>query len=181
LLLHRGLCILKCLVVEIARLIGLFFLNSEEMLEIKEKIKSLLGPILEQQQAFLIDVVIRNERGGKLVQVFLDTDKGVTIDQCSEISRSLGSEIERENVIETSYRLEVSSPGIDKPLKLLRQYHKNIGRRFKVTFERTGSKTTIVGSLTSLVDDTLTFTPDKGEPLSLRFSEIVESKEELPW
>jgi ribosome maturation factor RimP len=172
---------LKCLVVEIARLIGLFFLESEEMPEIKEKIKSLLGPILDQHQAYLVDVAIRNERGGKLVQVFLDTDKGVTIEQCVEISRSLASEIEREDAIETSYRLEVSSPGIDKPLKLLRQYHKNIGRRFKVTFERAGSKSIVTGPLSSIVDDVLTFTPDKGEPLSLRFSEIVESKEELPW
>jgi len=172
---------LKCLVVEIARLFGLFFLNSEEMQEIKEKIKSLLTPVLDQHQAFLIDITVRNERGGKLLQVFLDTDIGVTIDQCAEISRSLASEIERENVIETSYRLEVSSPGIDKPLTLLRQYRKNVGRRFKVTFERAGSKSTIVGPLSSIQDDLLTFAPDKGEVVSLRFSEIIESKEELPW
>ena len=172
---------MKCLDVEIARLFGLFFLESEEMPEIREKIKSLLGPLLDQHQAYLVDVAIRNERGGKLVQVFLDTDVGVTIELCAEISRNLASEIEREHVIETSYRLEVSSPGIDKPLKLLRQYHKNIGRRFKVTFERAGSKSTIVGPLISVVDDMLTFAPDKGEPLSLRFSEIVESQVELPW
>ena len=172
---------MRCLVVEIARLFGLFFLNSEEMQEIKEKIRSLLGPVLDQHQAFLIDVVIRNERGGKLVQVFLDTDIGVTIEQCAEISRNLMREIERENVIETSYRMEVSSPGIDKPLKLLRQYRKNTGRRFKVTFEKAGSTSTIVGSLSSIVDDVLTFAPDKGEPVALRFSEIIESKEELPW
>jgi ribosome maturation factor RimP len=172
---------LKCLVVEIARLFGLFFLKPEEMQEIKEKIKSLLAPVLDQYQAFLIDIVVRNERGGKLLQVFLDTDIGVTIDQCAEISRSLSSEIERENVIETSYRLEVSSPGIDKPLTVLRQYRKNVGRRFKVTFKRAGLNSTIVGPLSSIDADLLTFAPDKGEPLSLRFSEIIESKEELPW
>ena len=151
------------------------------MPEISEKLKSLLAPVLEQRQAFLIDVVVRNERGGKLVQVFVDTDIGVTIEQCSEISRELAGEIERKNVIETSYRLEVSSPGIDKPLRLLRQYRKNIGRRFNVTFEKAGTKATIVGPLSSIVDDVLTFAPDKGEPVTIRFSEIVESKEELPW
>jgi ribosome maturation factor RimP len=151
------------------------------MQEIKEKIKSLLTPILDQHQAFLTDLVVRNERGGKLLQVFVDTDVGVIIEQCAEISRELAGEIDRENVIETSYRLEVSSPGIDKPLKLLRQYRKNIGRRFKVTYEKAGTRATIVGPLSSIVDDTLTFAPDKGEPVTLRFSEIVESKEELPW
>jgi ribosome maturation factor RimP len=181
LLLPGGLCILKCLVVEIARLSGLFFLEWEEMLEIKETINSLLTAILDQHQAFLIDVVVRSERGGKLVQVLLDTDSGVTIEQCAQISRELAGEIDRKNLIETSYRLEVSSPGIDKPLKLLRQYHKNIGRRFKVTFEKTGAKATVVGSLSSVIEDKLTFVPDNGEPLTLRFSEIIESKEELPW
>ena len=151
------------------------------MPEIKEIIKSLLDPVLGQHQAFLIDVIVRNERGGKLVQVFVDTDIGVRIEQCSEISRELATEIERVKVIETSYRLEVSSPGIDKPLKLLRQYHKNVGRRFKVTFEKAGTRATIVALLSSVVEDTLTFAPDKGEPVTLRFSEIVESKEELPW
>jgi len=157
------------------------FFESEEMQEIKEKIKSLLAPILDQHQAFLIDIAVRNERGGKLVQVFVDTDIGVIIEQCAKISRELAGEIERENVIETSYRLEVSSPGIDKPLKLLRQYRKNIGRRFVVTYEKAGTKATIVGPLSSIVDDMLTFAPDKGEPVTLRFSEIVESREELPW
>jgi len=151
------------------------------MPEIKEKIRPLLAPILDQQQAYLIDVVVRNERGGKLVQVLLDTDIGVTIDQCAEISRELAREIDRGNLIETSYRLEVSSPGIDKPLKLLRQYHKNIGRRFKVTFEKAGATEIIVALLSSVVDDKLTFTPAKGDAVTLRFSEIVESKEELPW
>jgi ribosome maturation factor RimP len=172
---------LECLAVEIARLSGLFFLELEQMQEIKEKIKTLLDPVLNQHQAFLVDVTIRNERGGKLVQVFLDTDVGVTIEQCAEISRNLASQLESGRVFETSYRLEVSSPGIDKPLKFLRQYQKNIGRRFTVTFEKAGSKQTIRGPLSSIVEDVLTFAPEKGEPVSLRFSEIIESKEELPW
>jgi len=151
------------------------------MPEIKEEITSLLTPLLDQHQAFLIDVVVRNERGGKLVQVFLDTDIGVTIEQCAEISRELAEEMDRKSVIETSYRLDVSSPGIDKPLRLLRQYNKNIGRRFKVTYEKAGAKATIIGTLSKIEADLLTFAPDKGEPVTIRFSEIVESKEELPW
>jgi ribosome maturation factor RimP len=151
------------------------------MPEINEKIKSLLTPVLEQHQAYLIDVAVRNERGGKLVQVFLDTDAGITIDQCAQISRELASEIEKENVIETSYRLEVSSPGIDKPLRFFRQYPKNVGRKFKVTFRKADANSTVIGELTGIVDDLLTFQPEKGEPVTVRFPEIIESKVELPW
>jgi ribosome maturation factor RimP len=151
------------------------------MQEIKEKIRSLLTPIVDHHHAFLIDVAVRNERGDKLVQVFVDTDIGVTIEECAEISRELAAAIDTRNIIESSYRLEVSSPGIDKPLKLLRQYHKNIGRRFKVTYERAGTKSAIIGTLSSIAEDLLTFSPDKGEPVTVEFSEIIESKEELPW
>jgi ribosome maturation factor RimP len=151
------------------------------MLENKEKIKSLLAPVLEEHRAYLIDVALRNERGGKLVQVFLDTDAGVTIDQCAKISRDLAVRMEQENVFESSYRLEISSPGIDKPLTMLRQYTKNLGRPFKVIYRRDEEKVTMVGLLSSIEDDRLTFTTKKGEAIELRFSQIIESKVELPW
>ena len=151
------------------------------MREIKEKVQTLLIPLLEEHQAYLVDVVVRNERGGKLIQVFVDTDKGVTIDECAIMSRELAGEMDRLNILETAYRLEVSSPGIDKPLTLLRQYQKNIGRTFRVAYLRAGTQTTVEGTLVSVGGDVLTFRPDKGESLTLRFSEITESKEKLPW
>ncbi len=94
------------------------------MAEIKEKMQVLLAPVLDAHAAFLVETMIRNERGGKLIQTFVDTDRGITIEECAEISRELAREMDRENLIEGSYRLEVSSPGIDKPLKMLRQVQK---------------------------------------------------------
>lgn len=151
------------------------------MIEIREKLQGLLAPILEQHHAFLIDASVRNERDGKLVQVFVDTDRGITIEQCAQISRELARVIDREGVIQTSYRLEVSSPGIDKPLRMLRQYQKNIGRRFKVIYQQLDTKTTLVGTLDSVANDTMTFQTDSGDRVALEFSMIIESKEELPW
>ena len=175
------LSILKCPVVEIARLSGLFFLESAQMSEIREKLKELLIPIAESSGAFVIDVAVRNERGGKLVQAFIDTDKGVTIDQCAEISRELARQLDLSNLIPTSYRLEVSSPGIDKPIRLLRQYGKNVGRRFNVTCQGMEPQKPLLGTLRDVNGNELVFEMDSGEMVTIEFSKIVESRVELPW
>jgi len=181
LLLPRHLSIFKCLVVEIARRAGLFFLESDQMTEIREKIKEMLQPVLEAVGAFAVDIAVRNESGGKLVQVFADTDRGITIAECAQISRELGRELDRTNVVQTSYRLEVSSPGIDKPIRLLRQYHKNVGRRFKVTLRGAVPPIELIGTLRGVKGEQVEFLTDAGETVLIDFSKILESKVELPW
>ncbi len=151
------------------------------MTEIREKIKELLLPIVEASGAFVVDIVVRNERGGKLIQAFVDTDKGVTIADCAEISRELARALDRSSLIRTSYRLEVSSPGIDKPIRMLRQYQKNVGRKFKVTYQGAEPQKPLLGTLQNVNGDRLDFQTDAGEVVSIDFSKIVESKVELPW
>ncbi|MDP2885638.1 MAG: ribosome maturation factor RimP [Ignavibacteria bacterium] len=151
------------------------------MNEIREKVEILLSTILEQHEAFLVDLSIRSERGGKLLQVFVDTDKGITIESCTQISRELGNGLERDGIIQGAYRLEVSSPGIDKPLRMLRQYKKNVGRRFKVIHQAPDTQLMLVGTLEAVEEEGLTFQTDDGRTVTLDFSKIIESKEELPW
>lgn len=151
------------------------------MAEFREKVQGLVAPILDSRNAFLIDISVRNEHGGKLLQVFVDTDQGITIEQCAEISRELALRMDRENLIQSSYRLEVSSPGIDRPLRLLRQYRKNIGRSYKVIFRQFDTRKTFVGRLESIVGNVLTFRTNAGEVFTVDFSQIIESQEELPW
>lgn len=150
--------------------------------EIREKIKEVAGPVLEQGGVFVVDVQLRLERKSVLIQLYVDTDKGITIDECARVSRELRSVLETQRTLEgTDFRLEVSSPGIDKPLRLLRQYPKNVGRRFNVRFNTGVEPASMKAVLTGIAGDTLTFQPDGGEPISLPFEQIIESQEELPW
>jgi ribosome maturation factor RimP len=151
------------------------------MLEQKHKVEELSLPVLEQHNAFLVEVQVRNERGGKMVQLFIDTDRGITIEQCAEVSRDLSKVFDDERLFDGNYQLEVSSPGIDRPLRLLRQYPKNIGRRFRVKFAGESEPQFMTATLISVVDDRLTFQPDQGEAITLEFERILESKEVLPW
>jgi ribosome maturation factor RimP len=96
------------------------------------QIEEIIVPILVQSDAFLIDISVRKSNAELLIEIFIDNDSGITTDRCAEISKQIGKEIDAKNIIEKRYHLVVSSPGIDRPLKLPRQYRRNIGRTMHI-------------------------------------------------
>lgn len=71
-------------------------------------------------------------QGKTKILVLLDSDQGVNIDDCARLSRKIGGELEEGEVLDIAYILEVSSPGLDHPLAMERQYFKNIGRKLRI-------------------------------------------------
>lgn len=93
------------------------------------RIEAWLAEHLAGTDIFLVEIrVLPKAR----IQVFLDSDSGLTIDRCARISRYLEGHLEEEGLVPEHYNLEVSSPGVGQPLKLRRQYTKNIGRKVEV-------------------------------------------------
>lgn len=100
---------------------------------LEETIKSYAEKAITDSRQFLVDVVVSARKGPKKVLVIVDGDEGVSIDDCARVSRELSKVLdETEFGGDESYTLEVSTPGLDQPLKLIRQYQKNVGRRLKV-------------------------------------------------
>ena len=85
--------------------------------------------IADRPDLFLVDVQMH---GSGILSILVDGDQGISIQDCVAISRHVGFHLEEENVIEQAYNLEVSSPGLDTPLKSLRQYRKNLNRSLSV-------------------------------------------------
>jgi ribosome maturation factor RimP len=141
----------------------------------------LAAPFLHPIDAFIVDIQIVPSEQRKVVQLYIDTDTGITIGQCSELSRNLSAVLELQDVVPSSYVLEVSSPGLKKPLKLLRQYRKNVGRQFRVLFKTNDGAGEILAKLTGVENELLTFVTGKNETYTIPFHEIIESIEELPW
>lgn len=98
---------------------------------LQKTIEDYINTLLEKSEdVFLVEVKVNP---GNNIVVFLDADKGVTIDTCIRINRALYKQIEEDALFTNGdFALEVSSPGIDEPLKLHRQYKKNIGRTVEV-------------------------------------------------
>lgn len=154
-------------------------------MEWRAKIAEVLEPFLEDGRFFVCDVQVSPSRLKPKVTVLLDSDAGITIDECAEISRKLGHRLEELNWFEGAYTLEVSSPGVDFPLTSRRQYPKHVGRQLQVTL-RDGSTRT--GTLQEVGAETLTVVeaPPKGkkkvpgtapptEPLTIPFSDIQQA------
>lgn len=98
---------------------------SKQESEIKTYVSDLLQ---ERADLFLVDIVFSGTNSRKKILVLLDKDSGILIDECGEFSRALGNLIEENNLFgDAPYVLEVSSPGMDRPLIVSRQYKRRIG------------------------------------------------------
>ncbi len=117
-------------------------------MDLKRQIEEIVTGLLRDEE-FLVEVVVAGANAAGKILIFVDADNGINIDRCAEISRKTGAVLEAEDAIETAYVLEVSSPGLEHPLKLNRQYKKSIGRQVKVTLQDEIQKT---GELLSVED-----------------------------
>src|SRR5688572_24738994 len=105
-------------------------------MEFIEELKKIITGKLTDPSQFLVDVIAKGQKSSKKVLIVIDGDKGVTIDDCANLSRELSKAFDDAQLFDDSYMLEVSTPGLDHPLKLQRQYNKNIGRRVKVATQQ---------------------------------------------
>ena len=87
------------------------------MAQVTELVERLIQPLLEDLGCELVDLEYQREQRGWILRVFLDKEGGINLDDCAAASREISSLLDVENIISTAYSLEVSSPGIERPLK----------------------------------------------------------------
>jgi len=117
------------------------------------KINKLLEARFEEEDlldCFVVDIRLEQS---KVLKVFIDSDDHLGYSKCKRVSRFLEENIEENNWLPENYRIEVSSPGAEKPLKMLRQYKKHIGRTLIV---ETTTEENYEGELTHIEKDTIT-------------------------
>lgn len=148
---------------------------------ITDKIKELITPDVEAHSAFVVSIEILGPKEGKTVQISLDTDAGITSEKCAEISRSIAKLIDAENLFPSKYNLEVSSPGLDRPLKFPRQYPRNIGRKLRLTLAQGSGRKKVHGTLKRVNDDGIEIASEDGELEQIPFNVITEGIVDLPW
>ena len=140
----------------------------------KEKVKDLLGKALEENpQLFLIDLDFSETNK---ISVVLDGDSGVNLQDCINVNRFLDNGLEGEEI---EFSIEVASAGLSTPLKLVRQYKKNIGRTIKV---KTISSEEIEAKLVTADDEKITLEWQAREPKKIgKGKETVDKKLELSY
>jgi ribosome maturation factor RimP len=144
----------------------------------KRVIELIEEKISDRPELFLVEVKMLPNN--KLI-IHVDGDEGINIQDCAAISRHVGFHLEEENTIEKAYNLEVSSPGVGEPLRLKRQYDKNVGREVGIKLSNGELKE---GKLLSVTDQGILIeakVKDKGKKVqlvetSINFSDITETK-----
>ncbi|MEJ2882481.1 ribosome assembly cofactor RimP [Pedobacter sp. GR22-6] len=148
-------------------------------MQVEKRVKELVEEkISDRPELFLVEVKMLPNN--KLI-IHVDGDEGITIQDCAAISRHVGFHLEEENTIEKAYNLEVSSPGIGEPLRLRRQYDKNVGREVSLKLEGGEQKE---GKLLSVTESGIVIeakVKEKGKKVQLvetavDFNHITETK-----
>lgn len=103
---------------------------------ILEKLEAIISPILENLGYQLVDCELITNTGRMILRVYIDKDGGITIGDCSSVSRSIGDVIEIEDILKKAYSLEVSSPGLDRPLRKPEDFKRFSGSTVKLKTAR---------------------------------------------
>ena len=146
------------------------------------EIGNLAQPILEGRGIELVEVVLRGSPGRQLVRVDIDRagPGGIGISNCQEVSRELGDLLDRTELLPGAYTLEVSSPGIDRPIRSADDFRRNTGRRVVVTTRQPdGVERTHVGTLLGCENDELKLEAGSTDPIRISMKDVVRARQDV--
>lgn len=139
------------------------------------QVRQLVEPLLTDLGFELVEVQLRNEPIGLVLRLIIYKQGGVSLDDCSTVSRTVGHLLEVEDPITKAYHLEVSSPGLDRPLTTERDFIRNLGQKVTIKF-RVGEETRHITGLIAGVDETKGVVTVEGTPEQIALADIVRAK-----
>jgi ribosome maturation factor RimP len=155
---------------------------------VHQTLESLILPIIRDFGFELVELDFKTEGRSWLVRIFIDKPGGVTLDDCVSVSREVEAVLEVEDPIKNAYRLEVSSPGLDRPLKKPADFIRFAGKSIKVKTRelidpdgRGYARKTFTGCLVGIDGDLVKIeqTDRKGGFISIRLSDIAQANLEI--
>lgn len=143
--------------------------------EIEKIVEELLEPILEEKKYELVDVEFVKEGANWYLKIYIDKEGGVTIDDCEYVSRAIDTKLDEVDPIPQAYILEVSSPGLDRPLKKDKDFMRNKGKLVEIKLfqplENIGKE--FNAKLIELKDDQVCLELENGEEITISRKEIA--------
>ena len=120
-------------------------------------------PIVEANGFELVDVEYVKEGGNWYLRAYIDKEGGITVDDCENVSRAFSDRLDEDDFIEDAYILEVSSPGLGRPLKKEKDYRRSMGKELEIrTYRAVDRCREFYGVLTAYDDDSVTIEEENG-------------------
>jgi ribosome maturation factor RimP len=151
-------------------------LKSEKLLP---EVREVIEPILQSQGFELVDLEYQRERQGWVLRIFLDREGGITLDDCTGVSHEVGAVLEVKDVIPNAYVLEVSSPGLTRPLKKPEDYNRFRNQLVKIKlFQPLDGRRNFKGILLGLEGETVRVEAD-GQVFEIPLQSIAKANLEI--
>lgn len=157
--------------------------SNTETTDLGARVDALVREVIAGTDVFVVEVDVRGTGGSRVVNIYVDSDEDLSIEKLAKISRDVEFLLDTGDVIPGHYNLTVSSPGLDRPLRMPRQYQKNIGRMLRVHYQKPdGSGATEAGGkVTSADEDAIELEVSKDDVRRIPLEDIVWAKVQLPW
>ena len=140
----------------------------------ESRVEAYLLPLMEENNFELVDVEYVKEAGTWYLRAYIDKEGGIAVDDCEVISRRLCDWLDKEDFIDDSYILEVSSPGLGRPLKKEKDYARSMGKRLEIrTYRAIEHEKEFYGVLTAYDSDSVTITKDDGAEMKFAKSDMA--------
>ncbi len=131
-------------------------------------------------QLRLVDVQVQGSISKPIFNIFADSENGITLGQCTDLARQIQDELDMDTAIARDYRLNVSSPGLDRPLSQDWEFQKNIGNNLKIQFKDEETSKEAAGKLVSWDKDNIEIEIN-GETKQIPREHIIKAKVKLQW
>ena len=148
-----------------------------------ERVWRLAAPLAAREGMEIIDIEFRHEggRSGRVLRLYLDKEGGPNMDDISRVSHALSDVLDSDNAIETAYTLEVSSPGINRPIRRPEHFSRFLGKRIRVrTRDMIDGRRSFLGVLSEVAEHGIKLAQD-GKEYSILFPMIEKSNYEHDW
>lgn len=149
--------------------------------QIEEAVFDIAEKALQRIGGYVLDVTLRGSRGTRVVVITADTELGITVDELAEVSKKIEARLDRTDYLTEKYTLEVTSPGLDWPLKTVRDFRRRIGKKVRVEHTMLEPGSPFVGTIESVSDESVTMENDKEGELAIPFDQVIEGKLILEW
>lgn len=144
---------------------------------ITEKIEECVVSILQSMDTELVDLQYRNEGQGWVLRIFIDVEGGVSLDHCAKVSREISQILDVEDVIADAYNLEVSSPGIERPLKSKEAFERFVGKKAKIKLHQPiNEQKTFIGIISGVDGEVITMSVDGKKIVEFEFLDLNKAR-----
>jgi ribosome maturation factor RimP len=146
------------------------------------RLDAIIRPIVQSLDLELVEITLAGHGRKSLLRITIDREGGIGIEDCERVSRMVGHALDVADPMPEGYRLEVSSPGLDRPLKMRSDYMKYRGRLAKITTRLPiDGQTVWVGRLGGVEDDSLHLTVSESKKIRIHLGDIARAHLEVEW